>query len=165
MPYKKRVEKLNAESVHSVYRYDPATGRLWRKMATGDLKGCKIRSHNKYVVSFNRVQYPATHIIWLLMTGCWPKNVIDHANCDSLDDSWNNLRECTSAQNCYNKSVTSRSASGVKGVFWDKERNKWSTYITKDYKVRFIGRFDTIEAAKAAYDKKAAELFGEFARS
>jgi hypothetical protein len=34
-----------------------------------------------------------------------------------------------------------------------------------NYKTYHLGMFDTVEAAKAAYDEQAALFFGEFARS
>ncbi len=44
-----------------------------------------------------------------------------------------------------------------------KRDNKWEVQITFKGERTFLGRFDDeVEAAKA-YDKKAKELFGEFA--
>ena len=42
-------------------------------------------------------------IVWLLNTGEWPKNTIDHINRDPLDNRFENLRDCTQAENNLNK--------------------------------------------------------------
>lgn len=82
---------------------------------------------------------------------------VDHINGDKLDNRKQNLRVCTRAQNQANVGVTSRNKSGFKGVSFD--RGKW---VARTKGVH-LGRFtDPVEAARA-YDKKAIELFGEFA--
>ena len=92
------------------------------------------------------------------------KRQVDHINGNGLDNRKENLRICTHSENCYNRKKTKINAtSKYKGVYWDKQRKKWSTLIGKDQKSIHLGHYDNeIEAAKA-YDKKALELFGEFA--
>ena len=90
---------------------------------------------------------------------------IDHINNNPLDNRKANLRKYSkNSQNCINrpKSLLKRKPHSIyKGV--TKHRNNYEAIITKDRKRYFIGSFkDEIEAAKA-YDKKAKELFGEFA--
>jgi len=50
--------------------------------------------------------------------------------------------------------------SGVKGVSWSKEKKKWKAQIYYNGKNKFLGRFDTIEEAKAAR-KKSEEYIRE----
>lgn len=89
---------------------------------------------------------------------------IDHINGRRLDNQKANFRLCTRSQNLGNQKLSSKNTSGHKGVHFDKERNKYQAYIKKNGRKIFLGRFnDPIEAAKA-YNKKALELFGEFAR-
>lgn len=91
------------------------------------------------------------------------KKGVDHINGNSLDCRENNLRKCTQQQNTYNKRVPSNNTSGYKGVSWDKNRKKWKCGIRFNNKQIHLGRFtDKIKAA-LAYNKKAIELFGEFA--
>lgn len=88
--------------------------------------------------------------------------VVDHRDGNGLNNCRKNLRICTPQQNVCNRAprfLTSR----YKGVSWDKTRNKWRAATSFKGKPIEIGRFDDeIEAAKA-HDRKAWELFGEFA--
>ena len=88
---------------------------------------------------------------------------IDHRNGDGLYNLRHNLRFCTQSQNNQNQRKT-RGTSQYKGIYWNKRDKKWQTQIKLNGKGYFLGLFDDeIEAAKA-YDKRAKELFGEFAR-
>jgi hypothetical protein len=93
-----------------------------------------------------------------------PKGLlVDHINHNGLDNRKPNLRLCTSIQNQQNKRPRSGCTSKYKGVYWHKDRKKFCAKIHLNKKAIHIGYFkDEIEAAKA-YDKKARELFGEFA--
>lgn len=90
---------------------------------------------------------------------------IDHINGDRLDNRRCNLRICNTAQNNQNMRPGARhGTSQFKGVHWCATRHKWCAMIKGDYRRYNLGRFDSeIEAARA-YDRKAAELFGEFFR-
>ena len=87
----------------------------------------------------------------------------DHKNHNGFDNQRQNLRICTRSQNLQNSLKTRRASSKYKGVDWYKRSKKWRAKIMLNYKGYFLGCFiDEIEAAKA-YDRKALELFGEFA--
>lgn len=88
--------------------------------------------------------------------------VVDHINGNGLDNRRCNLRICTQQQNLYNSRPKGKS-SRFKGPCWDKSRQKWVVLIRYEGRNHMIGRFDDeIEAARA-YDRKAYELFGEYA--
>lgn len=89
---------------------------------------------------------------------------VDHINGDGLDNRKENLRFATTSENAMNKCSTKNKSSSYKGVSWYKRYKKWQAQIKFKGKSIYIGIFDTeIEAAKA-YDNKAKELFGEFAK-
>ena len=81
----------------------------------------------------------------------------------TLDNRRANLRLCTLAENMRNR----RGNLGrdlPKGVTWQPHCNKYKASIGCDGAPKHIGYYDDpIEAARA-YDRKAIELFGEFAR-
>lgn len=88
---------------------------------------------------------------------------IDHINGDGLDCRRINMRLCTSAGNNRNRRK-SVGTSQFKGVSWDKSRNAWRATIKIHKKLKYLGRFDSEQAAAKAYDSSAEKLFGEFAR-
>jgi hypothetical protein len=96
----------------------------------------------------------------------FPKRLlVDHKNCNSLDNRRDNLRLATCSQNMYNRSKTkSKTTSKYVGVTYGKDRHKWEVAIYCQKRKIWLGRFDSeIDAAKA-YDEAARKYHGEFAR-
>lgn len=81
---------------------------------------------------------------------------VDHINGNTLDNRKRNLRVCTNAANLRNGRVRSNNKSGVKGVYWDKARNKWGAKIKVDYIDIALGRYKKFEDAVRA--RREAEL-------
>jgi len=93
-----------------------------------------------------------------------PKGLfIDHIDGNGLNNRKCNLRLCTPAQNVQNSRPRSNTSSKYKGVFWNKTNKKWIATIHKGDNRIYLGGFDDEIEAALAYDRKAAELFGEFA--
>jgi len=89
--------------------------------------------------------------------------VVDHINHNSLNNRRTNLRLCTQKQNSRSARPSRRATSRFKGVYFCRRTGKWLATIGYEGKTIHLGSFDDeIEAAKA-YDRKARELFGEFA--
>lgn len=96
---------------------------------------------------------------------------VDHVNGNALDCRRDNLRLATATQNAQNCGKKSRT-SPYKGVSFDSVRcdrhaprtKPWMAKIGHRYQTINIGRFATAEEAARAYDAKARELFGAFAR-
>jgi hypothetical protein len=90
--------------------------------------------------------------------------LVDHKNCDGLDNRRENLRFATHAQNVINRPKRTNTTSRFVGVFFNRGKSAWYSQITHQGKKMFLGRFDNeIDAAKA-YDKAAKQYHGEFAR-
>jgi hypothetical protein len=87
----------------------------------------------------------------------------DHKDHNGLDNRKSNLRLCTSAQNQYNKRPKKGCASRYKGVVWRKDEKKWRARISFKGKRIHLGDFDNQIEAAIAYDRKAEQIFGEFA--
>ena len=87
---------------------------------------------------------------------------IDHINGNGLDNRKENLRICSHKMNMANQRVRSNNKSGFKGVH--KQGEKWVASICSNYKINYLGIFNTPEEAASVYNNKAKELFGEFAR-
>lgn len=93
------------------------------------------------------------------------KVVVDHINCDKLDNRRLNLRICTRQQNLCNRGSTRQNSTGFKGVYYHPSKGKWSALIKVNYKSHYLGIFDTPEEAHEAYKCAAARLHGEFANA
>lgn len=90
--------------------------------------------------------------------------VVDHINGNKLYNCRNNLRICTPAENSRNKKKYKMDGkSKYKGVH-PLNSGKFVANIHCLDKKRHIGVFNTEKEAVEAYNKKAKELFGEFAR-
>lgn len=90
---------------------------------------------------------------------------VDHINGNTYDNRRSNLRICTNSENQSNKHV-SYGQSEYKGVSrsGDRYRKPWRATIKSKGKTISIGVFWTEEEAARAYDAKAKELFGDFAK-
>lgn len=89
---------------------------------------------------------------------CPSTGIIDHANGNTLDNRSINLRPATQSQNNANN-FQCRNKHGYKGVCWVPSRKKWVATVGK----KWAGTASTVEQAARLYDKKALEMFGEFA--
>jgi hypothetical protein len=56
-------------------------------------------------------------------------------------------------------------ASGLKGVWWDVARKKWSAQICVRGRKIHLGRFVDKEKASAAYANASIRHFGDFANA
>ncbi len=74
-----------------------------------------------------------------------------------------NLRCCQRSENDRNRSLYITNTSGVSGVFFDKQREKWVASITYNSKKIYLGRYDAKEDAVMARLTKEVELYREFA--
>lgn len=88
-----------------------------------------------------------------------PEQRIDHINHNGLDNRRANLRFCNKAQNAAN---SLRSKRGYRGI--SQRGQQWAAYIS-NYPAcpKYLGIFQTQEAAARAYDAAALARFGEFA--
>lgn len=87
---------------------------------------------------------------------------VDHINGDGLDNRRANLRWVTPAQNQMNRRAA-HGSSQYRGVYWRANRGRWVATLRMDGKGVYLGSFvDETEAARA-WDKAAAEAYGEYA--
>ena len=162
--------RISAEIVKEFLSYDPETGIVtWIKnRGSNDIVG-KVAGYTRqgykhgYVdIKINDKIYLAHHIAWVLMTGSWPTQDIDHINLIRNDNRWCNLREVSRSKNLHNSGPRKRNTSGYKGIkFVPKGRRKWCAMVMINYKQHYIGVFNTVEEAVAARNKYCQNLLGE----
>jgi len=92
------------------------------------------------------------------------KAFIDHRDHNPGNNNIDNLSWCTQSENMANMDSKAKGLSIYKGVTFDKSRMKWAAKITFNYKTINLGRFQSEVLAAKAYNDKAKELFGNFAK-
>lgn len=94
---------------------------------------------------------------------------IDHKDRNKLNNQKENLRPTTKQRNLFNRPKQKNNKGRYKGVHfrkhlkvrpWQSTISKTENGVKRNY---FQGYFSTAKEAALAYDKKAKELFGEFA--
>ena len=90
--------------------------------------------------------------------------VVDHINGDGLDCRRSNMRVASRAEN--NRNATRKAkgkTSRFKGVSWVSRRNHWIAQIVANGRYRYLGSFQTQQAAQDAYAAASERLHGDFA--
>ena len=82
--------------------------------------------------------------------------VINHKDFNRSNNNVNNLEIVTTRENSNQKHL--KSSSQYTGVSWDKNRNKWSSQIVINKKLKFLGRFINELEASEAYQKALKDL-------
>jgi hypothetical protein len=87
---------------------------------------------------------------------------VDHIYQIHHDNRKSELRWATSSQNSMNTNMQRNNTSGIIGISWSEERQKWLANITCNHKI-LQRRFTKIEDAIEWRNKNVETLFGEFA--
>jgi len=83
----------------------------------------------------------------------------DHINRNRLDNRRSNLRIVTDAQNRQNKSPYRRATSRFRGVYWDKDKQRWRAQAIFQGRHYHLGYFqDEEETAKAASEWRTKHM-------
>lgn len=148
------------EDLKNEVEYEPLTGLFYRlkthrKVKAGDIAGSihQLSHHPKAYIRIGIFGKPvsAHRLAWFYMTGSWPTGDIDHINQNSLDNRWENLRECSHQDNGKNQKKYINNTSGVVGVHL-RSSGKWRARIFHQGKHINLGQFDSFDAAVAARD-------------
>lgn len=143
------------EELMQVLSYDPETGIFrwkvsWKHMREGkEITNTCVAGYGR--VKFQGKAYKLHRLAWLFHHGEWPKGHIDHINRVKNDNRIVNLRDVSPARNMRNQGMYSTNKSGAKGVYWF--HGKWVAYQKLNYKVHYLGRFDTVEEASKVVNK------------
>ena len=168
---------LNHAQLRSMLDYDAETGTFtwkqrddvraqWNGRYAGKVAGyARTATGGGLYWSIRIFDWPfhAGPLAWFYMTGDWPAAIVDHADCNGLNNRWSNLRLATKAQNAANVGASKANTSGFKGV--SAKAGRWRATIYIGGKQKALGTFDTAAEAHVAYAKAAAAVHGPFARA
>jgi len=161
MPHEELIAALDYDRETGLWRwrYRPDRDQSWNTRYANTEAGV-LRPDGYRYIRLNGERCLGSRLAWFFVTGEWPSGEIDHANGNPSDDRWQNLRQATRTQQCGNSRRSRRNASGLKGVWFHKQKGRFTAQC--DHK--HLGLFDTAEQAHAAYLAAARVKFGEFAR-
>ena len=151
------MEQLTIERLKEVLTYNSATGSFARK--SGKPISNKVNNEGYLRVMVDRKHYLAHRLAWFYVNGCFP-TFIDHIDGNRSNNMLSNLREVTSKENQCNLSLATNNTSGVTGVSFSKERNKWEAKIQVDGKTVHLGRF--LDKEDAILARKQGEINYDF---
>jgi len=146
--------KLTQDRLKELLDYNPITGIFTWKISRGryaarDLGGgVNVKGYRR--IRLDGKKYLASRLAWLYMEGYFPENQMDHINRIRDDDRWVNLRHVSAQCNTRNSKQRKDNISGVTGVYWHTQHDKWGADIQVDHKRKYLGYFkDFTEAVKA----------------
>lgn len=145
--------------------FDYRDGCLFTKKRTGprSLVGRmvgRIRPDGYVDLKINSKRVLAHRIIWEMHNGFLPDGYfVDHINHKRDDNRICNLRIVTRTENNKNASKRYDNKSGVTGVRYCKQKEKWQAMIGKDGSLIHLGFFDVASDAVRAR-KQAEKEFG-----
>lgn len=99
----------------------------------------------------------AHRVAFALAHGHWPTGDIDHIDGNRSNNRISNLRDVSRSTNCRNSARRKDNKSGVTGVMWNTQYQKWAVYINGK---RYIGRFHSFDDAVSA--RKLAEVAEDY---
>lgn len=139
----------------------PSIWKMWNTKFAHQIGGHRHASGYLHI-RINKRNIMAHRIIYKLMTGDEPPELLDHKNGIRSDNHWDNIRVATSQQNQWNSGIQRNNTIGLKGVIFMRRRKKFKAQIGMNGKKVYLGYFPTVEQAHAAYCAAACAIHGEF---
>ena len=153
--------------VNELYTYSKEFGHVIYKSCQyrPSVVGSRVGSTNsRGYRTFRICGYTFTEhqIAWYINFGEIPP-ILDHINGNKDDNRLENLRSVTRSQNNMNRRHTVKNKLGFKGVFLQKDMNKYRAVIRANKVLVHLGLYDTPEEAYQAYLAASKTLHGEYA--
>ncbi len=154
---------ITQSELKKIIHYDSETGIITRIKKRGGRTKSGVKAgwidkhgYTSYIrITINKTTYRAHRLIWLYMTGDFPKNQIDHKDGDGLNNKWSNIQDVTIEENYKNKRIYKNNKSGHTGVCWLRRSRRWLATICVNGKTTELGTFvdinDAIEVRSRAH--------------
>lgn len=156
--------ELTQSRLKELLHYDPDTGVfVWLVkrppyISIGSVAG-NLNDRGYRRIEIDKKQHKAHRLAWLYIYGKFPDGEIDHINREKSDNRIANLRDVTRSINLQNCAIRKSNTTGVKGVSWDKRRQKWQASIKINNSQKFLGYFKIIEEAIAAREEAERNFY------
>lgn len=153
-----------AEKFRSMFEY--SDGELIWKVKKGRARigmvvnGMTMNGYKR--VQVEGVLYLVHRVIYAMFKCDFPEK-IDHVDNNKANNRIENLRPATQRTNMWNTKICSRNKSGVKGVSWCKQSNKWQVHIRTMEGNKFLGLFSSLSCAEQKIKEYREIHHGEFA--
>lgn len=163
---------MELSELERALQLDREAGRLyWRNPPRnhaekrGQEAGCIYRGKGKnkdywYIRVLGRT-VKRSRLVFFMVYGWWPTPCVDHIDGDSLNDRPDNLREATYIENAQAAKPYKKASSLPRGVF--ESRGRFGARITVNRASRFLGYYDTPEAAGQAHQAAREAFFRDYA--
>jgi hypothetical protein len=159
---------LTQKELRELLHYDPNTGLFtWKvsrtnRIKVGDIAGYTHKNRKYVLIRIGKTLYEAHRLVWLYVTGSWPKELIDHKNGIEWDNRLTNLREATRLQNNRNAKPNKNTSSEYKGV-QKRGKYRFRAKIQNKGVGEHLGYFCCEHEAALVYNQRAEQLHGAFA--
>jgi len=145
--------------------------KMWKAKESGK-RITNLNTDGYYIVYTNTInnkvtRFKAHRIIYVIAnnTNDFQNLLIDHIDCNKLNNNPENLRLATATENQCNRGKQKNNTSGHKNIYFHKKCQKYTCSITVNKKQIHLGVFETLESAIETRDKKIKEIAGEFSRT
>ena len=125
------------------------------------ITGSWVTSYAPSIDSYYCIGFVEGHTVCLhrLLMRC-PKGLeVDHINHNTLDNRSCNLRLANRSENMQNRAgANHNNLSGIRGVYWEKERGLWRAEVRVGSVRARLGRFSSLHDAEKAVKSTRARL-------
>lgn len=155
----------------SLFDYDPLTGVVTRRVSVSG-RGTKCQAGSEvgsvdgkgYLHVMVRGKFIRLHRLAFFLAYKRTPDLIDHVDCDRVNNRLVNLRPSNPTRNAGNARKCANNKSGFRGVSQNSRSGKWHAQIKLNGKQTYLGRFDSPQDAAVRYNLAAVKHFGESAR-
>lgn len=149
---------ITQAELKQVLHYNPNTGIfVWLVSPRNNIPAGTIAGWENWykyrTITIHNEKYREHRLAYLYMTGAIPK-IVNHKDHVMDNNKWSNLRGVDGKKKQQNQKIYKNNKSGITGVTWRSNRNKWIAMIVVTKKKIYLGCFenkkDAIKARKKA---------------
>ena len=155
------MKSLTQDRLRELLEYHPETGKfIWRVAPTPNIKAGSVAGYAR-TNGTNRIQiddatYSAGPLAIFFATGSWPTGRLIYLNGDRSDARLLNLVEQPSPVAL--KIARQADPQGFRGVSFHKREGKYQAHVTVNGRQRYVGLYETPQAAQGALREARATL-------